>query len=354
MKTGALFALLLGGVAACGVGGAASAQQKVTYAVATTNISTGHAAQSSIPRAMNYWQDQGVDVDVIGLSGATVGVQQVASGNVDFATVGVDALLNAAAKGIKVKAVYTYTRQPIYQIVAPKNGSISKIEDLKGKTIGIPDMTAGSVPFTRGLLRAVGLDPDKDVTWLAVGHGAPAANAFRRGDIDAWAAWDTIVASMENAGFELKQIAPDWSKNLPGNVIIATEDTVRDRPDLVVKLARGVAESTVFGLANPEGSVRKHWELYPETKPQGGSEEKALKDATHIFNARFNTMRIAPGLKWGENVPEQWDRIADMAKKDGTLPASFDVSKIYTNQFIDEINRFDPNGIAGAAKASSW
>src|ERR1700756_2452894 len=124
---------------------AVQAADKVTYAVTTTNISVGHAAQSSIPLGLGLWKDAGLDVEVIGLSGATAGIQQVASGQVDFATVGGDALLIARGKGLKVKAVYTYARKSIYRIVVPEDDSVKTLADLKGKTLGAPDMSAGSV-----------------------------------------------------------------------------------------------------------------------------------------------------------------------------------------------------------------
>lgn len=332
----------------------AYAAEKVTYAVTTTNITVGHAAQSSIPLGMGFWKDEGLEVEVIGLSGATAGIQQVASGQVEFATVGTESLFIARSKGVKVKAIYTYAQQPIYQIVTLADSGITRIEDLKGKTIGVPDMTAGSVPFTRVILKASGLDPDKDVKWLAVGFGGPAANAFRQKNIDAWAAWDTIVAALENNDFRFTFIAPDWAKEMPGNVLIAREDTIAENPERAVKVARAIAKSSVFGLANPEAAIRNHWKLYPQTKPQSGDDAKALKDARHIYNARFDLMKIEPGAKWGQNVDAKWKTAADLTIREGLVPKDFDIKASYTNEFLDEINKFDANKIAEMAKSSNW
>jgi NitT/TauT family transport system substrate-binding protein len=349
-----LFALLAFAAALSVTATASSALDKVTYAVTTTNITVGHAAQSSIPLGLGFWKDEGLDVEVIGLSGATAGIQQVASGQVDFATVGTEALMVARARGIKVKAVYTYAHKPIYQIVAPADGGITKVEDLKGKTIGVPDMTAGSVPFTRIILKASKIDPDKDVKWLSVSFGAPAANALRQKDIQAWAAWDTIIAALENNGFRFNYVAPDWANEMPGNVLITREDTIANQPDRVVKVARAIAKASQFGLANPAAAVRNHWNMYPQTKPQGGDPEKALKDALHIYDARFDLMKQEPGAKWGQNVDAKWKKMAELWIEEGQVPKDFDVSQAYTNQFIEEINTFDRAKIAELAKTTSW
>jgi NitT/TauT family transport system substrate-binding protein len=336
-----------------GIGCQANAQQKVVYAVTTSNISVGHAAQSSIPLAKGFWKDEGLDVEVIGLSGATAGIQQVASRQVDFATVGGDALLVARAKGIKVKAVYTYARKSIYRIVVPEDDSVKTLADFKGKTLGAPDMSAGSVPYARAALSAAGVDPQSGVKWLSVGIGGQAANAFRQKAIDGWAAWDTVIASLENNGFKFRYIDPPWIDEILGNVIIAREETIEKDPDLVVKVARGVAKSSVFGLANPDGALRNHWKMYPETKPQTVNEE-TFRQARRIFDSRFDLTKLEPGVKWGENVPAQWKRMADISVEEGLVSKTFDVSTCYTNQFISAINDFDQNKIEQDAKTSNW
>ncbi|WP_454918906.1 ABC transporter substrate-binding protein [Xanthobacter sediminis] len=346
-------ATLYGVMAALALAGPAAAEQKVVYAVTTSNISVGHAAQSSIPIAAEFWKKEGLDVEVIGLSGATAGIQQVAAGQVDFATVGGDALLVARAKGVKVKAVYTYARRSIYRIVVPADSPIKTVADLKGKTLGVPDMSAGSVPFARAALSAAGIDPQNGVKWLSVGIGGQAANAFRQKAIDAWASWDTVIAGLENNGFSFRYIDPPWINEMLGNVIIAREETIAKDPELVVKVARGIAEASTYGLANRDAALRNHWKMYPETKPQTVN-DKTFAEARHIFDSRFDLTTLEPGVKWGENVPAQWQRMADISIEEGLIPKDFDVKSAYTNQFIPQINDFDQKKIEAMAAASTW
>lgn len=333
---------------------AANAQQKLTFAVTTTAISVGHASHSSIPVAAGFWKQEGLDVEVLGLGGATEGVQQVASGQVRFATVGPEAMLAGRAKGVPVIAIYTYARRPIYRIVALADSGIKKPEDLKSKTIGVPNMATGSVPFTRAVLKTAGINPDSEVKWLAVGLGGPAANALRQKDIQAWGSWDTAVAALENGGFKFNYIDPPWMDDVPGQILIASEETIKKYPDQAIKVARGIAKSTIFGLNNPEGAIRKHWELYPQTKPQSPDMEKAMADAKRIFFSRFDLLRKPQGVKWGENVDSQWNRLISMSIEEGLVPKDFNTKAAYTNQFIDEINKFDENQIVEMAKKANW
>ena len=343
-------------LAAFVIGGAAHAQQttKLVFAPTTTSITTGHAAHSSIPLTAGFWKDEGLEVEVIGLQGSTAGIQQVASGQVHFSSVGGEDVMKARAKGVPIVAVYTYARKPIYRIVSLSDTPITKPEHLKGKTIGVPNMAVGSVAFTRATLKTAGIDPDKDVKWLAVGLGASAMNALKKKDIDVYAVWDTEIASYENAGFKFHLILPPWNDEMLGNVIITHEDTVAKHPEQVVKMVRAITKASIYGLTNPEGSIRNHWKIYPQTKPQGVDEAEALKKAKHVFLSRFDLLRLEPGVKWGQNMDVVWKRMADLAIAEKMIPADFNVKAAYTNKFIDDINKFDAKKIEEMAKQSKW
>ncbi len=338
------------------MGGAAEAQQKtkLVFAPTTTSITTGHAAHSSIPLAAGFWKEEGLEVEVIGLQGSTAGIQQVASGQVHFSSVGGEDVMKARAKGVPIISVYTYARKPIYRIVAPADTPITKPEHLKGKTIGVPNMAVGSVAFTRATLKTAGIDPDKDVKWLAVGLGAPALNALKKKDIDVYAVWDTEIASFENTGIKFNLIVPPWNNEMLGNVVITHEDILAKHPEWIIKMVRGIAKASIYGLTNPEASIRNHWKVYPQTKPQGMDEAEALKKAKHVFLSRFDLLRLEPGVKWGQNVEGVWKRMAEIAIQEKIIPADFNVTAAYTNRFIDDINRFDAKKIEAMAKQSKW
>jgi NitT/TauT family transport system substrate-binding protein len=342
--------LMLAMMVVC-VGSTPGQAQKLIFSPTTTDISVGHAAHSSLPRYTKCWEKEGLDVEVVGIQGATAGMQQLAAKNVSFANIGPEVLMMGRAKGARIKAVYTYSRSTIYRAVALKSSGLTKTEDLRGKTMGVITMSTGAVPYGRQMLQAAKINPDSDVQWLPIGEGAQAALALKRGDASAWFAWDTAVAALEAQGIELVHIKPPYFDDLIGNVIVVHEDFLASNKEAAAKVLRCIAKSTIFGLNNPEKTVKAHWELYPATRPEG-DEATALKKARIVFESRFSGYQVPAGVKWGENLASQWKGVAALMQAEKLLPADYDPTTAYTNELIDEINKFDAKAVAQEAKAA--
>src|SRR5437762_4455427 len=245
---------------------------KVVYTLTTKDVSVGLSAHTSIPLTLGYWKAEGLDVEVTTLEGSTAGVQQLAAGNIQFATVGPEVALIAREKGVKVKSFYVVSGVTIFRVVVPRESSVQSVADLRGKTIGVSAMASGAVPVARALLASGGLDPDKDVKWLAVGVGAPAAVAITQKSVDAMALWGDFQAGLENRGLQFREITAPFMKDLLGQVVVARDDFLAERPGVAVAFARGLAKATLFGLTNPEAAVRIPWKLSPQTRLQGADE----------------------------------------------------------------------------------
>ncbi|NJO36178.1 MAG: hypothetical protein HC869_27140 [Rhodospirillales bacterium] len=171
-----------------------------------------------------------------------------------------------------------------------------------------------------------------------------------RGDAAAWFAWDTAVAQLVAQGAEFTQINPPYFNDLIGNVIAVHEDFLATHKEEATKLLRCIAQATIFGLANPEKTIKVHWQFYPSTKPSG-DEETALKKARIVFESRFSGYQVPPGVKWGQNVDSQWMGVAKLMQAENLLPKDFDVKASYTNELIDGLNNFDAKAVTEAAKA---
>ncbi len=342
--------------AALVLAGAVNAQQKAPkkaiYTITTKDVSVGLSANSSIPQMLGYWKAEGLDLEVTTLEGSTAGVQQLAAGNIQFATVGPETALISREKGVKIRAFYAISRVTIFRVVVLQASPLHSVADLRGKTIGVSALTSGAVPVARALLASGGVDPDRDVQWLAVGVGAPTAVALTQKSVDAMALWSDFQAGLENRGLQFREITAPFMKDLLGQVVVARDDFLAEHPDVAVAFARGLAKATLFGLTNPEAAVRIHWKVYPQTRLQGADEARALKDSIHVFNARFETQRVdnREDKRWGAASPAQWARLKALYREQNLIQGTVDVNEVFTNQLIDEINRFDAQAVIRQAK----
>ena len=325
---------------------------KVTFAVTTKDISVGHAAHSSLPNALGYWKEEGLDVTVASIEGSTAGAQQLAAGNIQFVSLGPEVVVISREKGVRIKSFYVQARENIFRIVVPADSPIREIKDLKGKTVGVPNLASGSVPYTKALASSVGLDPDKDVSLLAVGLGAPMGLALQQKKVDALGVWDTLQAGLELRGFAFRRVSAPIHNEMIGQCISASDSYLAEHAKAAVGFARGIAKATLFGLTNPEAAVRIHWKLYPETKSQGVDEAKALKEAIHVFNARFDLQRVdnREDKRYGAATTAQWERLKQIYKDQKIIQGTVNAAETYDGRLVDEINRFDKQAIIRQAK----
>jgi len=136
------------------------------------SLATGFAA-SWVTADKGIWKKHGLDVELIFLRGGSRTVAALIGGSVDFILGSDLGVVTAILQGASLTRVGVTTNTLGYSIVVQP--SIKTIRDLKGKIIGItPGRDAAYVRVVK-LLRDNGMDAGKDVTFLSVGDGGPAA-----------------------------------------------------------------------------------------------------------------------------------------------------------------------------------
>ncbi|MGH7277454.1 MAG: ABC transporter substrate-binding protein [Candidatus Rokuibacteriota bacterium] len=328
------------------------AQTKVTYLLTAPSPDVAQASHSSVPQALGYWKDAGLDVEVQPTSGSTTAVQLVIAGTAHFTMGTVEPLIIGRQKGAKIVSVYNHTREGIYTIAVPADSPITSVKQLKGKSIGVVSLGSGAVPFAKALLRAEGFDPEKDVNWIPIGMGAQAVHAVKNGRVDALSYWDWGYAIMENGGARFRHFSSDLTKNLLSLALIGNESFVAANPEATAKLAQGIARATLFTITNPEAAVRIHWAQYPASRPSGLPEDRALAEAIHVLKARAEKYRVEGRAvpKWGAYTKQEWEHTQDFLFDSGMITRKVDVAEYYTERFIPRINEFDAARIREQAK----
>jgi len=188
----------------------------------------------------------GVAVEWTLSQGSNKSLELLNSKSVDFgSTAGVAALIGKS-NGNPIKTIYVYSQPEWTALVVRKDSPITKVQDLKGKKIAV---TRGTDPFVF-LLRSldqVGLS-DKDVELVPLQH-SDGRNAMERGDVDAWAGLDPLMAQTEvEQGSKL--FHRDVSLNSYG-VLNVREEFARQYPAYVKRVLAAYEKARLWAIHNP-------------------------------------------------------------------------------------------------------
>lgn len=303
-----------------------------------------------IGEALGYNAEEGFKVQALALGGNANVQVATDKGDVDVG-IGVPSYaLPILAKGEWGQAqwFYEYTYPYKWDVAVKPGSAIKSYADLKGKNIGVSDFGGTEYPVTRNVLKSMGIDPDKDVKWTAVGAGVPAGVALQRGAIDALAYYDTGFGIIDGAGIAIELVQrPDNLPMIGGQFLMALKPRIEKERSTFVGFGRSTAKASIFILTNPSAGAKAFLKLYPETAPRGSTEEQAVKSVLEAISRRIKLYQPPyPGAKMGSIRSDEFITEAKMNDLDIK-----DFSKIYTNALIDEINDFDAEKIRAQARA---
>ena len=169
-----------------------------------------------IARDKGFFEEEGIEVDLLPGKGGSYVVQQVGAETVDIGIIAVNSVLPAWDKGIDIKMVYQVNVTNLFDFMVPEGSNVTDIKQLKGKVIGVTDLGSGEVPLVRSMLTSAGLNPDQDVTIRAIGaEGTSILTAFEKGEIDAFSGGAHDLISLYGRGFKSKSLLPEEYKTLP-------------------------------------------------------------------------------------------------------------------------------------------
>jgi sulfonate transport system substrate-binding protein len=237
-------------------------------------------------------------------------LQFLNAGSLNFGSTAGSAALVAKINGNPIKSVYTYSRPEWTALVTARDSKIKSVADLRGKKVA---MVRGTDPhiFTVRALLAAGLT-DKDITPVLVQQHADGGNLLIRGDVDAWAGLDPMMAQHEVKDgarlFFRKPEANTWG------ILNVREEFAKDHPDIVRRTISAYEEARKHALANYDELKRI---FIGVTGLDAAVVDKQLKERT--------------GLTFNRVGPEQRESILEAGlalQKGGVIKPGVNVQKV--------------------------
>ncbi|WP_411969762.1 aliphatic sulfonate ABC transporter substrate-binding protein [Rhizobium sp. 3T7] len=260
------------------------------------------------------FEKDGIAVRWVQSAGSNKALEFLNAGSIDFGSTAGAAALIARVNGNPVKSIYVFSRPEWTALVTGKDSKIASVADLKGKTVAVTRGTDPHIFLVRALADA-GLK-EGDVKFVLLQH-ADGRLALTRGDVDAWAGLDPLMAAAEvEDGAKLFFRKPE---NNSWGVLNTTETFEKEHPDIVKRVLAVYETARKQALSDPQAL------------------KSALIEAAKLPDAVISKQLERTDLTHSQIGDEQRETIlkAGVAlQQAGVLPADADLAAI-TNSLID-------------------
>jgi len=316
--------------------GFAAAQDKVSIAVG------GSACLCYLPtvlaKELGEYEKAGVNVELIDFKGGSDALKAVIGGSADVVSGYFDHCVNLAAKKQELQAFVVYDRYPgLVLVVSPLHtGEIKSIKDLADKKVGVSAPGSSTDFFLKYLLKKNGLDPTGTAV-IGVGLGPTAVAAMEQGQIDAAVMLDPSVTVLQGSHKDLRILSDTRTRKdtldtfggeYPGGALYSTAAWINGHEKDVRALTHAILNTLDWIHSHspeeimakmPEEVVGKNKELYLA----------ALKNTIPMYSES------------GKMDPKGADAVLAVfsAGSPEVAKANVDVSKTFTNRFVDEIKK---------------
>jgi sulfonate transport system substrate-binding protein len=225
-------------------------------------------------------------------AGSNKALEFLNAGSIDFGSTAGSAALVAKINGNPIKSIYVYSRPEWTALVSTKDSRISGVADLRGKRVAVTRGTDPHIFLVRALLEA-GLS-EKDITPVLLQH-ADGKTALIRGDVDAWAGLDPMMAQAElEDGAKLffrKPAANTWG------ILNVREQFLKDHPDVVRRVLAVYEQARKYSLANYDDLKKA---VVAATRLPDAVIDRQLKERTELTHSRIGPAQresiLAAGL----------------------------------------------------------
>ncbi|MHC1947113.1 aliphatic sulfonate ABC transporter substrate-binding protein [Bradyrhizobium sp. UFLA06-06] len=234
----------------------------------------------------------GINIVWVQSAGSNKALEFLNAGSIDLGSTAGSAALVAKINGNPIKSIYVYSRPEWTALVTTRDSKIASVADLKGKRVAVTRGTDPHIFLVRALLGA-GLT-ERDITPVLLQH-ADGKTALIRGDVDAWAGLDPMMAQAEVEDgaklFYRKAEANTWG------ILNVREEFLKAHPDIVRRVLATYEEARKYSLANYD-ELKKTF--IAVTKLPDAVVDKQLKERTELTHSRIGSPQresiLAAGL----------------------------------------------------------
>jgi NitT/TauT family transport system substrate-binding protein len=256
----------------------------------------------------------------------TGSIDAVVSGQADFGVTGSDALMTARAEGKPIIAVAAIFQRSPNALVSLATSNITHPRDLVGKTVSLSG--SGAI-YLYAVLENAGI-ANSDIDRVNIVERTDfTTGQLVSGKVDALDAFLTnepVTLAQQGIAFNTMVYA-DYGVDGYANVIFVTEDTLKNRAELVESFLRATFRGYQTAINDPELAARLSVEYNAD-----------LTYENELASMRISIPLLSPsGSQVGMMRPEVWQIGFEVLRDGNVLDNDYDVNQSYTLLILNSI-----------------
>jgi NitT/TauT family transport system substrate-binding protein len=224
-------------------------------------------------------------------------------------------------QGVPVKICYLGHRDGS-EIVIAKKSTARSLGDLRGKTIALPSLYSNQNFVIHKLMDDYGLKPD-EIKFVIL-PPPDMSTSLASGAIDGYFVGEPFCAKAELDGYgRVLYYARDIWPNFISCALVVHEDLIRDHPDVVQDLVRGIAASGAWAETHRAEAAKL-------VSPYYRQDEKVLNFVLTSDPRRVSYVQLTP-------TDNDLQQIEDMGLKMGILKKKVLMRDLIDRDFVPEV-----------------
>ena len=276
----------------------ALAQEKVKIFLGASSKTLGYSPLW-VALKKGFFEQQGLDVQLVLLRGVPMTVQALAANSLHFGSGGPEPYIEASERGLDFIVTGGIINGIAQFLVAGKN--YKSYDELRGATLGTASLTGGIITALREALKLKGLEYPRDYKLLIVAGGSSAnLAALQAGQIAATTMAAPLNYAAQELGFNILGKLSDGIPHFQTNAFIAHRSWAEKNRGTMVRFMKAHVLALRWMFDNKDAAVeflsqemklkplhaRLGWEFYTQNRhwpPDGDVTMEGMKNNIRIY-----------------------------------------------------------------------
>jgi NitT/TauT family transport system substrate-binding protein len=248
---------------------------------------SAHAIPYAMPwvaEELGLFKKYDIDFAFVYIPSSSTATSAILGNNVEVGLLGGVGIVNAYVNGATDLVFIGSIKNIMTQSVLAKP-DITKLEQLRGKKIGVTRIGSNTHFFTVQAFRRAGMNPDKDITFIQTGGEAETLGALVSGRIDAATLLPPSDGRAIAQGFRYVVFGPDIGIPYAASTIATRRSIIAKRTPVIGRFMRAMAEASK--------SMHRDKELvYRVMEKKLRIKDRAILDASYAIEMKVMEPRL--------------------------------------------------------------